>query len=215
MSRIRILVPGKAYTQGFLRGITSLAGALHKSDISHTITNYYGPYLPEVRNRLLLDGQKPTLNVTPFGGDYEYIMWIETDIVFTPEDFFNLYKSMINNNLDFLTGLFPMGPNYPPNAVAGTWKNGRIPMNAAGLQEIDYCGVGFLLVKKGVYESLGYPWYGAGNIYTYHLTEDQWIYNGDDFSTAMRLKEKGWKLYANCNIKLGHEKTTIAKGWEE
>jgi hypothetical protein len=209
---IRILIPGKSYTQGFMQSMLRLTSALGQGDLPHSIHNYYGPYLPEVRNTLLRGGTSG--NVGPLGGYYAYIMWIETDIVFTPDDFYKLYSSALQNNLDFVTGLFPMGPQRPSRAVAGTWKEGRLPMNATGIEEIDYCGVGFLLVKKGVYESLSYPWYGMGDIYTFNEYDNTWSYNGDDFSTAKRLQEKGWKLYANCDVKLGHEKPYIVRGNE-
>ena len=212
MSRIRILIPGKSFTQGFMRGMLSLTAELSKSDINFTISNYYGPYLPEVRNQLLLNNQTPTANIVPFGGEYDYVLWIETDIAFKAEDFFKLYSSALKHDLDFVTGLFPMNHTNPNHAVAGTWREGRLPMNSHGLHEIDYCGVGFLLVRKGVYESLAYPWYGAGEIYKYDEGRDVWYYLGDDFSTAKRIQSQGWKLWANGDVKLGHEKMDTIHG---
>lgn len=210
---VRILIPGKDYTQGYLQSITRLTGELAKSDLNVTIHNSYGPYLPEVRNILLRGGEAPHGNVGPFRGNYDYIMWIETDIVFTPDNFFNLYKTALSNNLDVVTGLFPMNIHTPDYAVAGD-SGGRLPMTSTGLQEILYCGVGFMLVKKGVYERLSYPWYGMGKIYTFNEFENLWQYNGDDFSTCYRMREHGVKIYADCDVKLGHEKPYIITGRE-
>lgn len=212
-TKIRILIPGKSYTQGFMRGLLDLTNQLTESSINATIHNFYGPYLPEVRNVLLLGGHPATGNRAPFNGDYDYIMWIETDIVFTAEDFFTLYKNARNNDLDFVTGLFPMGPQHEAweqHAVAGTWKGGRLRIEGSGLEEIDYCGVGFLLVRKGVYEALRYPWYGMGEIYHFDEEKSLWYYMGDDFSTASRIQEMGFKLYADRDVKLGHEKMKVA-----
>jgi hypothetical protein len=209
MNKIKILIPGRDYTRGFFQSLLGLVHSL--GDLQVEILNYSGPYLPEVRNQLLLNGQQPTKDIEPFGGEYDYVLWVETDIVFSRDDFFNLYRCAIQNDLEFVTGLFPMGPAQPNWAVAGTWTDGRLPMTTSGLVHIDYCGVGFLLIRRGVYEKLGFPWYGAGVIYA-QKPSGEWLYLGDDFSTSRRIQESGTALWALGDVKLGHEKSIIVRG---
>ena len=44
----------------------------------------------------------------PFNGkEYDYILWIDNDIIFTPEDFQKLYKE----DKDVISGLYVMANN--------------------------------------------------------------------------------------------------------
>ena len=49
-------------------------------------------------------------NQKPFQGkvDYDYLMWIDSDQVFNPSDFFNLLKKAQETNVDILSGLYLM-----------------------------------------------------------------------------------------------------------
>lgn len=212
---IRICIPGNAYTPGFFRSWTELVHYLTREGVAFTYSNFYSPLLAHGRNELLLAGQKPVPTVEPFGGDYEWIVFIETDIVSSPADFAALYAAATEHELSVVTGLFPMNADNPDAAVAGWNNEGRVSMSEArkqgpGLVEIDYAGWGFMLVRRGVFETLGYPWFCRGTIYG-HQEGLVW-YRGDDFDTCRRIKDAGFSIHAHTGVLLGHQKQTVVTG---
>jgi glycosyltransferase involved in cell wall biosynthesis len=105
----------------------------------------------------------------PFQGqvDYDYIMWIDSDIVFTPDQLFKL----IDNDKDIVSGLYKM-QNNTHYATVEKWddnfflKHGsyefltpEMVSKKKGLFPVAYTGFGWMLMKKGVFESLEYPWF--------------------------------------------------------
>ena len=74
------------------------------------------------------------------------------------------------------------------------------------LLEVSYTGFGFMLIKKGVFESLEYPWFRPlwkeidGNIHEFM---------SEDVSICELFKKKNYKIYVNTNVVIGHEKSLI------
>ncbi len=80
------------------------------------------------------------------------------------------------------------------------------PRNEKGLIEVDFAGFGLMVIKKGVFESLSYPWFRSWI--------EEWEENGhrmaenitDDEGFCMRAKEKGFKIFIEPECRLEHEK---------
>ena len=73
------------------------------------------------------------------------------------------------------------------------------------LLEVDYSGLGFLLIKKGVLESLEYPWFKPRFI----EIEDKEDFAMEDVSFCLDTKEKGYQIFIDPTIRVGHEKLAI------
>ena len=71
------------------------------------------------------------------------------------------------------------------------------------LIEVVYNGFGFVLVKKGVFEKLTYPWFKPEMI---HVKGGDYIL-GEDIIVCRDLREKGVKIYVDPLCVVGHEKT--------
>jgi len=154
----------------------------------------------------------------PFDGklDYDYILWIDSDSIFAPQQLDKLLK----HNVDIVAGLqaFEGGQGFTCGNLNEDYfkKKGIMPYhtqetidrakpNKKGLIEVDYTGFGFLLVKKGVYEKLEYPW---------HRPEwwkiDKCVdFSMEDVGWSMNVRKKGYKIYVDPTIRVGHEKKTI------
>ena len=65
--------------------------------------------------------------------------------------------------------------------------------------------MGFMLVKKGVFESLAYPWFRPLEKRIGDMTD----FTMEDVSFCLRAKEKGFKVYIDPQVRLGHEKRVI------
>ena len=58
-------------------------------------------------------------------------------------------------------------------------------------------GMGWMLVKKGVFEKIDYPWFGMIN------------HHGEDLSFQLRAKDAGFDSYVDTSIIVGHEKEVV------
>jgi GT2 family glycosyltransferase len=69
----------------------------------------------------------------------------------------------------------------------------------------DYTGFGFMLIKKGVFESLDYPWFqpiffNIGNAHDFCM---------EDVGFCLKAKEKGHKVWINPQVIVKHEKKIL------
>lgn len=208
MKHVVFCLPGKSFTEGFFDSWNALRSAVaERGDIRMTIARGSGPSVVHVRNHILENGVDGLMRIAqPFGGmSYDYMMWIDSDSVFTPDAVFKLLEA----DKDIVTGLVPidlkgtgaMGyvNNFSPTKLYNLYA---IPGDQQELIEIDFCGFGFVLVKHGVFESMEYPWFQLRT----HDVGQRIVYLGEDFTWCARARELGWKIYAHPQVRIGHEK---------
>ena len=155
----------------------------------------------------------------PFQGraDYDYIMWIDSDIVFTPNQLFKL----IEDDKDIVSGLYMMSDNKH-FATVETWdeeffkKNGYFPFltpqTIRGKYEpfkVDYTGFGWMLIKRGVFESLQYPWFQP--LFKEYEINGKTVkdFTMEDVAFCHLVKEKGYDIWIDPTVRVGHEKTVV------
>ena len=72
---------------------------------------------------------------------------------------------------------------------------------------VDYTGFGWVLIKKGVFESLTYPWF-APQMQVFESGEVQDMC-GEDVSFCLDAIKEGYEIWCDPRIRVGHEKTRI------
>jgi GT2 family glycosyltransferase len=140
----------------------------------------------------------------------DYVLHLDSDMVFESEDVFKLIKSAKENDLDIVSGI------YFTKSQSGTHplvfkeikdkniKNGSIEYLStypSKLFEADGVGFGFLLCKPKVYADLfkKYGWF----FFDYERT--QWGQNcGEDVVWCKRVREEGYRIMVEPKIILGH-----------
>ncbi len=143
----------------------------------------------------------------PFQGKfkYDYIMWIDSDMVFKVEDF----TKLLEDDKDIVSGIYKDGYGEYTCGHLDFKNNCKYPLTEDKLGdkliEVDYSGMGFMLVKYGVYEKLGFPWFkmriNKVNNYSLLLSEDVVF--------CTKAKEYKYKIYVDPQVKLGHEKLIL------
>ena len=217
--KIIFCLPGREFTNNFLVSWTNLISELPNHGVRWRLSQKYSVNRYFVCNSCLGGDSLRGKNQKPFQGkvDYDYIMWIDSDQVFTPDHFLKLLKRAQDTKVDILSGLYLMqGGTY--FATVEDWNldffknNGHFqflkPKDIEGRKDIfpvSYTGFGWLLVKKGVFESLDYPW-----------VQPTWLEIGNvkemtttDCAFMHRAAEKGFKTYIDPTIVVGHEKHMI------
>ena len=70
---------------------------------------------------------------------------------------------------------------------------------------VSYTGFGFMLIKYGVFEALPYPWFQPITQKIGHMVD----FASEDVSFCLQAQEKGYQIYIDPTIKVGHEKTVV------
>ena len=106
--KVIFCIPGNSFSNRFLKCWTNLTRELHKRDIEYELLSQYIPNVYQVRSLLLGADKKFGQYQTPWQGkkDYDYIMWIDSDQVFEPNDFFKL----LEHDKDIVSGLYLRKP---------------------------------------------------------------------------------------------------------
>ena len=214
--KVIFCLPGREFSGRFLQSWTELVYACLSNGIQPIMSQHYTSVVYYVRNMCLGGDLIAGPDQKPFQGkvNYDYMMWIDSDIVFTPDQFFKL----IDADKDIASGLYKMHDNIH-YATVEKWdddffvKNGsyqfmtpEIMSKKKGLVSVAYTGLGWMLVKKGVFESLQYPWFQPiWKEYNYqgqHIKE----FASEDVSFCHMIKEKGYDIWVDPEIVVGHEK---------
>jgi len=151
----------------------------------------------------------------PFQGgvDYDVMMWIDSDIVFKPEDFFALLESPH----DVTAGLYMM-EDLQHFATVKEWnedfftKTGSFKfmrpddvIGTAQYLEVAYTGMGWMMIRKGVVETIKYPWFHS-DLQTVGSLVDM---NSEDVAFCRALQAAGHTIHVDTKIRVGHQKPMI------
>ena len=74
------------------------------------------------------------------------------------------------------------------------------------LFKVDYTGMGWMLVKKGVFESFTYPLFHP-RVKKYPNGWEEFVW--DDVEFCHRGRDNNYDIWVNPNIIVGHEKTVV------
>lgn len=141
-----------------------------------------GPSLPDNRNRVV-----EWVKLTD-----EDVLFIDADIVFTPEDVDKIEEHL--KTKDIVTGVYVIGRGlYSPCLFDANYQKMPIP---ASTSEIGACGGGFLGISARALKELG------DDPFTNIWNED--IQDGEDISFCKRVTQKGMKIWVDPTILLGH-----------
>ena len=79
--------------------------------------------------------------------------------------------------------------------------------NPNKLMQVEYTGFGWMLVKKGVFESLKYPWFTP--IFERKIAKGVVDFCSEDVSFCKKVLKQGYKIYVDTTIVVGHEKSIV------
>jgi len=158
------------------------------------------------KNESLVHRARMEMTATFLKTAHSHLFWIDSDIEFSPEDVAALW----NLNADISCGCYAMKKRDKQWFAA--WKDGKLVKDLdqfEGPIEVDYCGTGFLLIRREVIETLAAKaekWEGAnGPVPALFMTP---IHNGclesEDYHFCRIAREAGYKIMMEPNVRLGH-----------
>ena len=220
--KIMFCLPGKNYSGTFLINWSNLLKHCENKRYEYYIAQAYTSNVHFVRSMCLgasiLNGE----DQLPFNGriDYTHLMWIDSDIIFDSQQF----EQLLSQNKNIIAGLYLMegGTHYP---VIEKWDEtyfkahghfeflskkelgDRILKEPPKMLNVIYSGMGFMLIKRGVFESpkIKYLWFATDNLKIGNMTE----MISEDFSFCLKAKRAGFDINIDPTIMVGHEKTQV------
>lgn len=215
-------LPGNSYSRNFLLCWSKLMFECIKRNVTPIISQQYSSFVSFSRTMCLNGNVLNGKNQKPFQGqlDYDYIMWIDSDQVFNPEQFFQVLDSphqvtcgmyIMSNGKEFPivkkwdieyfknNGKFEfLTPDYIKGYTQANPNNKYLP--------VAYCGMGFMCIKKGVVEQIEYPWFSSEvNIIADNIID----ISSEDVSFCRKLITAGIEVVVDTSVIVGHEKMVI------
>lgn len=142
--------------------------------------------------------------------DYEALLFLDSDIEFEPDDVAKLWN-LVYGGAEVAVGAYPMKNFADP---IGAWVDGKlVPLSSiSGIQEVDYAGTGFMMIKRSCIERLmkEYPEleHEEGKVGRCWALFDTMIrddcFLSEDYAFCRRLRDKGGKVILDPSIKLRH-----------
>lgn len=204
-----IATPGHSVMAAYLKSLLAATRELERKGISWAFSQEYSSHVGDAREMTLNgDSSNDITEQRPFKGQitYDKILWIDSDIMFTPEDVIKAYESpydVVSGAYTLATGevvaykeLF--GRGYSIDEV----KAMKEPVKIFG------AGLGFFCMKSGIFEGFSRPWFQSvmgtntidGKDFTFPIV-------GEDLSLCKRINDAGFEIYLDPSIKLIHHKT--------
>jgi len=220
-------IPGGSFTPGFFDSWTRLCMAAAQLPFDMVCTRHYSPVIYHCRANLLGADNRAGEHQIPFQGKlpYDYMMWLDTDINFTVEQIIHLFNRMQKDkDIDVLSGIY-LTTDGVHSTIVKDWdtnyflKTGMFPFltiqqlkeeaakTSKKLVEVFYAGMGVMMVRKGAFEKVTYPWFEP----IMHEIEMSRDFSSEDVSLCWKWNEKGVRIFVDPEIVVGHEKSIVIR----
>ncbi len=213
-------LPGQTFSNKYLMSWTKLLGACLARNMRVFVSQNCSPVVAWTRAMCL--GAESVIagaHSTPWDGcvKYDYIMWIDHDQVYEPEDFFKLLESPHDVTCGAYRALATSG--YPEECYPAWTKGSQIPFEPLTPTAVeayaakhgryiplDITGMGWMLVRKGVFERIPSPWFGKDDRVESFGVCDM---SGEDAVFCRKLHTLGIDCMLDTRVRVGHEKRVV------
>ncbi len=209
-------IPGREFSGLFFDAWNEFSERCRDAGIKLVISRTYDAVVYYARNKVAGGDTRRGLKQAPWGGtvDYDYMLWIDSDVVFRFEDF----QALLKHQVDIAGGVYLMADaqrfaaveKMDPEAfrTAGHFEflTPAVLARREGLVKVDYCGFGFVLIRRGVFETLEYPWF-----------RPVWVdmpggvreFTSEDVGFCIEAKKAGFTIHIDPRVIVGHEKPIV------
>jgi len=213
-----IATPGIILEAQYVKSLVATLEECNRRNISVKWLNAYSSLVHHARELTTTGGEGLELDPLHKGPvadsvTYNKMFWIDSDIAWTPEQFFALYdapEAIISGAYLLANGLVStiQTNQYPKGMPKETIKSLKSTV------VVDSIGFGFVAIKSGVFEKMQRPWF------KHHRQKIQTGSNtfiedsvGEDISWCINAKNNGFEIHFDPKVLVNHiKKTTI--GWD-
>ena len=224
--KIVFCLPGRGVSYTYLKNFVQLCFDIVQNGMSIQISQDYSSMVNFARCKCLGANVLRGPDQIPWDGklEYDYQIWIDSDIVFNTAQFWQLLDLADNGEeggeKEIVAGWYATEDGQTTSVAH--WleeddfrKNGGV-MNHETVESIskrkkpftvDYTGFGWVAIKHGVFEKLPYPWFAPKmQVFESGAVQDMC---GEDVSFCLDALEEGYEIWCDPRIRVGHEKSRI------
>ena len=225
--KIVFCLPGRGTSYIFLKNFVQLCFDMVQNGMSIQISQDYSSMVNFARCKVLGANVLRGPNQVPWDGklEYDYQLWIDSDIVFDTNKFWQLCDLALpaeEEERPIAAGWYATEDGQTTSVAH--WleeddfrKNGGV-MNHETVESIskrrkpftvDYTGFGWVMIKNGVFEDekMTYPWF-APKMQQFESGAVQDMC-GEDVSFCLDAIDAGYDIWCDPRIRVGHEKTRV------
>lgn len=210
---VLIATPGATLEAQYVKSLVATLAECDKLGITYKWLNAYSSLVHHARELTISGGQEMSLNPNDKGpiGDtvtYKKIVWIDSDIEWTTEQFFKLYEA----KEEIISGAYLLANGNTSSIHNEDFPQG-IPIDVIlamdKIVEVKGVGFGFIAVSYGVFERLKRPWFKH---YEQTIQKDDGTFIqdsvGEDISWCINASRAGIKVYFDPSVLVNHLKKT-------
>jgi len=189
---IGVLIPTRDFVNaGFAYDLARLVG--------YTVGTSHHKVVLYTSSGTLLSAQRQDLAKSAIEAGCTHTLWLDSDMRFPKDTIIRLLKhdtGIVCAN--YAKRRFPTEPiavrKNGSDEDAKTIQRVYTEDHSTGLVDVDYCGMGVMLVKAEVYKTMEYPWFAI-----------PWVpnaqdYMGEDVWFCRRAAENGTKTYIDQDL---------------
>jgi len=206
---VLICTPGRMMEAEYVKSLVATLSTLKDKGISYLYLNEYSSQVNAAREATIMGSRfLNAWSTEPLNGGvtYDKIIWIDSDISWTPEQFLKLYES----TYDIVSGLYFNEEGVP----LFTFTENDVYFDHEQLKHKQYpfevfgVGFGFVSMKNGIFESIPRPWFETQfqKIENEDKTKEMYIPWGEDYSWCLKAQTAGYKIYLDPSIRVKHHK---------
>ena len=207
-----IATPGQAMKTEYVQSLVLTTAWLNSRGLTYAYMSKQSSFVSEAREMTATNTFGNNWQTRQIGsGEFTYdkIVWIDSDIEWTVEDFERLWES----DLDIVSGIYVTGPqglvaaHYPDAQGRPTFINKDEFMLHDQPVEVGGVGFGFVAMKFGVFENIERPWFLIRRI----KWDDVDFYTnvGEDYSWCSAAQKAGYGIWIDPLVKVRHHKETV------
>ena len=213
-------LPGRGVSYTFLKNFVQLCFECVQQGASIQISQDYSSMVNFARCKVLGANVLKGADQLPWQGklQYDYQLWIDSDIVFNLEAFYKLFWMQ----KDIAAGWY-CTEDGRTTSVAHWLEEEDFQANGGVMNhemvdgigkrrkafKVDYTGFGWVLIKKGVFEheQMTYPWFAPQmQVFESGAVQDMC---GEDVSFCLDAIKAGFEIWCDPTCRVGHEKTRV------
>jgi hypothetical protein len=213
-------IPGRQFSGEFMMSFLELLSFISQNGGMFKVSLQYSSMVNYARCKCAGADVSRGKFQKPFNGiEYDYMMWIDSDIRFNNE----MFQKLVEMDKDIASGWYAQpggdasGGFYTPVVEKmedeyfkqhGTYQflTTEELSKKEELIQVDYIGFGWVLIKQGVFEKIEYPWFAPKMI---NIGEDIQDVCSEDVAFCHDAKNAGFQIWLDPTCRVGHEKTLV------
>jgi hypothetical protein len=209
---VLIATPGAMLEAQYVKSLVQTLAECDKRGITYKWLNHYSSLVHHARELTAAGSDGMNLDpsqISPGGNNITYnkIFWIDSDISWTPEQFFKIYDS----EYDVTTGAYLLADGFTTSIHAWNQSGGIPAHEIVQLEDpfpIQSHGFGFVAMKSGVFEKIQRPWFSHEKVQVGMTADGQPIVDavGEDISWCVKAYQAGIDLYFDPTVLVTHMK---------